>query len=248
MPFREQSFTRTTGGWRVLIIDESPATFERIRSLLPDGSQATHAANLEVARRVLEDSVIDCIILGDVHDLRDVAGRGTPIVVVTDLTSHELAVDAMKLGVTDYLRKTALDGPTLARAVGVAIARREFALCDAELRALAKALPAVIWSVDHAGRLLALYGRRLIEMGLAGASIEGRTLADMFSTALAADGVAALANAVEAALLGRASRVGVAVDGRSYDGHVVPVIGDSGRPTGATGILIEVSNREQPEA
>jgi diguanylate cyclase (GGDEF)-like protein/PAS domain S-box-containing protein len=63
-------------------------------------------------------------------------GSKTPVILLTGLDNKEIDIEAMKVGVSDYLVKSELDSPTLERAIRYAIehARSERALRSSEAR------------------------------------------------------------------------------------------------------------------
>ncbi len=63
-------------------------------------------------------------------------GSATPIILLTGLDDKEIDIEAMKVGVSDYLVKSELDSPTLERAIRYAIehSRSETALRSSEAR------------------------------------------------------------------------------------------------------------------
>lgn len=121
----------------VLIVEDSPTQREAYRLQIEARAHhwrvqtaATGAAALSACRGELPD----CLILD--HELPDTTGvevlrelrrryeaNALAVVILTERGSEEVAVDAMKLGAQDYLRKSAITPSELVDRVGAAVER-----------------------------------------------------------------------------------------------------------------------------
>ncbi|MDQ5977344.1 MAG: phosphoserine phosphatase RsbU/P [Verrucomicrobiota bacterium] len=124
----------------ILIVDDDPTTAAMLRGLvrnLGDGLACTStcvntgaAARKEFARGGYELVLLD-YQLPDEDGLALLAAlnaqperRRPPVIMLTGAGSETVAVEAMKLGASDYLIKTALNHATLRRAISAALDRR----------------------------------------------------------------------------------------------------------------------------
>lgn len=102
---------------QVLHVEDNPRHADLLRDEIEvevPGAVVTGAASVDEARRRLEDRRFDIVVLdfrlpdGDgLELLREMrcAGRGEPVVFVTTAASATTAVEAMKLGASDYVVK-----------------------------------------------------------------------------------------------------------------------------------------------
>jgi len=100
---------------RILVVDDDAVFREELTELLSDeGHTATAAASVARALEVLEHTEVDVVLTdlkmprhGGLELLREVRHRWprTFVVMVTGYATVETALDAMKLGAFDYLRK-----------------------------------------------------------------------------------------------------------------------------------------------
>jgi diguanylate cyclase (GGDEF)-like protein len=120
---------------RVLLVeDDARAALElgeMLRSIWSRGLVVSQTPHLADAVRELADHGATCVLL-DLHDepgletlaqLSD-ASPTTPIVVVADGDDAELGVAALRAGAQDYLVRSELSAPVLARAVTYAVERK----------------------------------------------------------------------------------------------------------------------------
>ncbi|RXK54507.1 fused response regulator/phosphatase [Oleiharenicola lentus] len=124
----------------ILIVDDDPTTAAMLRGLvrnLGDGLScaSTCVTTGAAARREFGRGGYDLVLLD--YQLPDEDGltllaalnaqparRRPPVIMLTGAGSETVAVEAMKLGASDYLIKTALNHATLRRAISAALDRR----------------------------------------------------------------------------------------------------------------------------
>ncbi len=189
---------KTADRLRVLIIDDEPADRAIFKQYLdadqPGSFDYAEAATGREGLRKLENFAPDCVLL-DFH-LPDLDGlkmirrlqQGREflpcaVVMLTGIGSEEIAVEAMKLGVMDYLPKGPATSQALSRTVASAIQRfrlqqevanqrlaleqrnQELEAIRAELfdekeryKTLAEAIPQLVWTADSNGEIL--YGNQ----------------------------------------------------------------------------------------
>jgi signal transduction histidine kinase len=87
-----------------------------------------HAARLVILARELDCALVDYRLpdgtaLSLIQELAQQPSRRLPIVILTGLNDEEIAIEALRHGAQDYVRKTELDGQALWRAIRYAIER-----------------------------------------------------------------------------------------------------------------------------
>ncbi len=130
---------RTQRATRLLIIDSNPVDRQRyLRFLQIDDKHeymVVEAATAVEGARLLTEEFYDCVVmeyalpgvdgltvLKSVHESADGA-LDSPVVMITGQGSEAIAVEAMKLGVSDYLTKSVMTAEAFERAVSRAIER-----------------------------------------------------------------------------------------------------------------------------
>jgi len=122
---------------RVLLVEDNPADArllaESLRESGPDAFRVTHVARLSAAVEAIGRSPADVILLdlslpdssglGTVERMR-VAAPNVPIVVLTGLQDEALGLQAVRMGVQDYLVKGMCEGGLAARSLRYAVERR----------------------------------------------------------------------------------------------------------------------------
>jgi signal transduction histidine kinase/DNA-binding response OmpR family regulator len=161
----------------VLVVEDHPAVAQQLQALLRDHSpfQVTWVATLAAALARLRAATVDIVLLDlglpDSQGLDTVArvARDHPTIPIVVLTAHdeELAVATLHAGAQDYLRKDAIDAPTLVRALRYARERKrdEVALRTrtAQLDTARIVSQELVREMDLA-RLLRLIGTRAAEL------------------------------------------------------------------------------------
>ena len=118
---------------RILIVDDSPTIRELLRSQLVDeGHDVLTAPDGEAALALLRDADVDVVLLDMMlpgisgldllRGLRDEA-PGVEVIVITAFASVEIAVDCLRAGAVDLLRKP-VDRAQLLLALDVALTRQ----------------------------------------------------------------------------------------------------------------------------
>lgn len=155
-------------GLRILLVEDSLADRTRILRLLsqqsPQPDVAT-AESLEEAFRTLNHSEFDVVLLDLV--LHDSAGVETcrklceafplmPVVVLTGVDDDgRQPVEALQHGAQDFLNKSEISGPLIARSLRYAVERKRSAVIlhrsELRYRALVSATTSLVWSTDGGG-------------------------------------------------------------------------------------------------
>ncbi|MBA2506242.1 MAG: EAL domain-containing protein [Thermoleophilaceae bacterium] len=122
---------------QIVVVEDSPDYGALVQAMLLEhwpGAFNIHAFDrIELATGWLAENTAGCVLLDlslpdadgldGVNRIQHVAGD-VPIVVLSGNDDEQLALEAVKGGVQDYLLKRSVDGPLLARAVRYAIERR----------------------------------------------------------------------------------------------------------------------------
>ncbi|RPI21665.1 MAG: response regulator [Acidobacteria bacterium] len=123
---------------RVLLVEDSPSDAQLLQEhLLEVGFErfrVTHVERLQDALTRLSNEVFDVVLLD--LTLPDSSGLDTfsrihsqapdiPLVVLTSITDQDLAIEAVRHGVQDYLIKGQADARLIARAIRYAIERQD---------------------------------------------------------------------------------------------------------------------------
>lgn len=117
----------------ILLVEDNPGDADFIYELLIDQRAAlVHASSIAQAVDVLRDTTVDAILLDlglpdcrgvdCVHAVRGASSKA-PIVVLTGIDEERLALQCLEAGAQDYIAKTDLRGPSLARAIRYAVVR-----------------------------------------------------------------------------------------------------------------------------
>lgn len=153
---------------RILLIEDSSADRTRISRLLTQESarhQISTAESLRQAHAELNGGTFDVVLLDLI--LPDSAGLETcrnlceafplmPVVVLTGVDDDEgLPVEALQHGAQDYLNKSEMTGPLIARSLRYAVERKRSAVelqrSELRYRALVSATTSLVWSTDGNG-------------------------------------------------------------------------------------------------
>jgi two-component system CheB/CheR fusion protein len=184
----------------VLLIEDNPADARLLVESLKDAGGGTfhvhHVARLRAALdylsagradvALLDLSLPDSSGLQSVEQLR-AARPSIPIVVLTGLQDEELALEAVRRGVQDYLVKGQCEGALTAKSLRYAVERRraEAAVRSAEeqLRTITDALPALVSYIDREGHYR--LNNRAYEtwFGVSRADVAGRHMKDVLGDA-----------------------------------------------------------------
>jgi len=128
---------------KVLLVEDNSADARLIEIALPRTEfEVVHVTSLAAATRRLELGRVDVVLLDlslpDGEGAETIAwtlaaAPGTPVVVLTGLANDDVAVQAVRVGVQDYLVKDQVDSELLPRTIRYAIERERL---TAELDAL----------------------------------------------------------------------------------------------------------------
>ncbi|HET7232490.1 MAG TPA: PAS domain S-box protein [Longimicrobium sp.] len=214
---------------RVLLVEDDPAHTYLQRKALASAARrgepppvVTHAPTLAAALGALDGGAFDVILLDlmlpdsagvrTVDAVREREG-GAAIVVLTSLNDEKAALDALGRGAQDYLFKSEVDAPRLARALRYAVERKAAAAERAALQRLQATLDSLdthVAVLDLSGRIV-LVNEAWCEFGAANGQRDpaAGVGADYVAVAEAATGVesaAEVARGIRGVLAGRAAR------------------------------------------
>ena len=254
---------------KVLLIEDNPMDVRLIQAMLADGGGGTFelecVARLDAGLERLARSGMDLVLLD--LSLPDSQGLETftrvhkqapqiPIIVMTGLDDENIALNAVQLGVQDYLVKGRVDSLFLVRSIRHAIERKrtEKTLADERnlLRTLIDALPLFIYVKDTRSRFLMNNLAHARVLGVTRLeNIHGKTDRDFFPPELAdryhADEQTLIATGQP--LLDREEPL---VDQRGHRQWLVttkvPLKDSSGKIIGLVGVSHDITERKLAEA
>ncbi|MCD6505306.1 response regulator [Candidatus Poribacteria bacterium] len=96
---------------RILIVEPEPSVRESLRLILRDDHEIETAGEMDEAKEMLSKGRFDLVMVdlteGDLAPLTDLMSRveGIPVIVISSFRDPSLIVNAMKLGVADYILK-----------------------------------------------------------------------------------------------------------------------------------------------
>jgi signal transduction histidine kinase len=125
---------------RILLVEDNLTDVLLVEDALADmtvaGQQLSHFAHadrLKMAEEILVNEEFDVILvdlglpdgqgLENFERLQTLAPK-TPVIVLTGLSDHDIALEAIQRGAADYLIKTEVPGPLLERSIRYAIERK----------------------------------------------------------------------------------------------------------------------------
>lgn len=246
---------------RILYIeDETALAYLVKRHLAADGYEVELAAT---AREGLEryDPARHDVVVVDYHlpdaigleVLEELVSRGTgvPVVVVTGAGSEEIAVQAMKLGASDYIVKESaphffgLLPQVVARAVQQHRLREEKRRVEERMRSILRSMDDLVLVVDREGRFLDVHAPA---GGVVGPAWVGRGFAEVLS----ADGVHCLSDAIAKVMRGDGAaqfdcRFGDGPGAAWYDAKVSPLRDAAGAFEGLTVVARDITARRRDE-
>jgi PAS domain S-box-containing protein len=115
------------------------------------------------------------------------------------------------------------------------------ATAERRLRAVLDTAPLVLWVLDRDGRFLLSEGRGLRDIPLAPGEVVGRSVFEVYAQSRE------VVEEARRALDGEAFVTTAEVGGRIYEVHYRPLHDDAGRPDGALGVALDVTERRRAE-
>lgn len=110
------------GDLRVLVVEDDHLDREAVRRFLKEGYVISEATDAVEAEEVFAKDRFDCVLLdyripngGELELLPRFVDCGVPVIILTGLGNEATAVNAMKMGASDYLVKGSFDGGRLRR-------------------------------------------------------------------------------------------------------------------------------------
>lgn len=124
----------TPGRRRLLVVDDNAVDREQIRRMVGTHFDLVEAASAGAGLAAAADASVDCVLLDyrlpdrdGTEVLGSFAAMRLPVIMLTALGNESVAVEAMKHGAMDYLRKGYFDRDALWRSVDSAIDRTRLA-------------------------------------------------------------------------------------------------------------------------
>ena len=248
-------------GIRVLYIEDETALARLVQHrLVAEGYEADLAAT---AREGLEryDPARHDVVVVDYHlpDATGLAvleelvrrGTGVPVVVVTGAGSEEVAVQAMKLGASDYIVKESathffsLLPQVVARAVQQRRLLEEKRRVEERMRSILRSIDDLVLVIDHEGRFIDVHAP-------AGGAVGPAWVGRGFAEVLSAEGVHCLSEAIAKVMRGDGAaqfdcRLGDRPEAAWYDAKVSPLRDASGAFAGITVVARDITARRRDE-
>ena len=248
-------------GIRILYIEDETALARLVQHrLVAEGYEADLAAT---AREGLEryDPARHDVVVVDYHlpDATGLAvleelvrrGTGVPVVVVTGAGSEEVAVQAMKLGASDYIVKESathffsLLPQVVARAVQQRRLLEEKRRVEERMRSIMRSIDDLVLVIDHEGRFIDVHAP-------AGGAVGPAWVGRGFAEVLSAEGVHCLSEAIAKVMRGDGAaqfdcRLGDRPEAAWYDAKVSPLRDASGAFAGITVVARDITARRRDE-
>ena len=168
---------------KILVVEDNRSYAELIERMLGNDFAADHAPTLGDAVAALQhEGGYSCILLDlrlpgtdrlDAVDAIRALAPDSPIVVLTGMEDSELALDAMKAGVQDYLYKGDVEPEGLRRSVMYAMERKRAQLAHEALHDPLTALPNRTLFRDRCLQSLAGIGRATSGIGVLFVDLDG---------------------------------------------------------------------------
>ena len=168
---------------RILVVEDNQRYAQLIEHMLGDDFAAENAPTLGDAVAILQHrGSYGCILLDlglpgvdrlEAVDAICSLAPDSPIVVLTGMEDSELALDAMKAGVQDYLHKGDIDPETLRRSVLYAMERKRAQLAHEALHDPLTTLPNRALFRDRCVQALAGIGRATSGIGVLFIDLDG---------------------------------------------------------------------------
>ena len=168
---------------RILVVEDNQRYAHLIERMLGDDFRAEHAATLGDAVSALQNrGGFSCILLDlllpgtdrlDAVDAVRALAPDCPVIVLTGMEDGELALDAMKAGVQDYLYKGDVEPDSLRRSLMYAMERKRAQLAHEALHDPLTSLPNRTLFRDRCLQALAGIGRTTSAIGVLFVDLDG---------------------------------------------------------------------------
>ena len=175
---------------RVLVIDNSDVDRRLVRRLIGTRFEVSEAANGEQGMALYRAQLPNCVLLD--HRMPDIDGlelldalnkEHATVVLMTGQGDEQIALDAMRRGAQDYLKKSTLNEAMLERVIRYAIERdrlnQELSRSLADLQESEQQFTDLATHIDHGLWIWSADSDRCIYQNPASDRIYGRTLEQM---------------------------------------------------------------------
>ncbi|MEO5930249.1 MAG: PAS domain S-box protein [Candidatus Kapaibacterium sp.] len=241
----------------ILLIDDDPTCHVLIRNLLMQSriqfqlrSVTTFAEGLEsILDPDIDISLVD-YRMGDrtgVEILRHAIQHGvyTPIIMLTGYADHEIDLEAMSAGASDYLFKGKLDDRILERSIRYALERKrlsdELRQSEERLRSVVSSAPIILCSADINGIITLFEGHSVGKLGIDPLLVVGQRVEDFLEY------VPKLVHAARRALAGETFTEVVRFSDVVIDFCFSPSLNAAGEIVGMVGVATDITERIRQE-
>lgn len=252
---------------KVLIVEDNPADSRTMDELLTESEEAKFevevADRLSVALERLSTESVDVILLDlglpDSHGLDTFSEMNSsspriPIIVLTGMDDHNLAIEAVRIGAQDYLVKGEVDCNRLVRSTLFAIERKraEEALRESkeEMRSVIDSSPDAITVTDLDGTVIACNQAALDAYGFSTKEeLIGKNVAESISRKDRQRAMEILRKTVEDGSVKNVECTLLRKDGGEFLGEFSArgIHGPSGNPISVVTVTKDISTRKRAE-
>ncbi|MDB5033355.1 MAG: domain S-box [Chlorobi bacterium] len=241
----------------ILLIDDDRNYHILIRNLLMRSRlqfQLRTVATFVEGLEAIMDPAVDISLvdyrMGDrtgVEILRHAIQHGihTPIILLTGYGDHEIDMEAMAAGASDYLYKGNLDDRILERAIRYALERKrlsdELRQSEERLRTVVASAPIILCSVDVNGIITLFEGHSVGKLGIDPGLVVGARVEDFLAY------VPKLVSATSRALAGETFTEIVRFSDVVIDCRFSPSLNAAGEIVGMVGVATDITERIRQE-
>jgi len=249
---------------RVLIVDDDVADLALARRALEAGIDdvvVEEAEDYATAARLVTQKPYDVIVTD--YQLRGSTGLeiiqltqrldlDVPLVLLTGTGTEEVAIEAMRLGVADYVIKSLEHVKRLPATVEHVLekaavqrkrkrAEKDLRKSEAEVRAVISSAPVILFTLDDDGRFTLASGRGLEGLGAASEELVGESVFERYRSSND------FLYAVRRALAGETVRETVRISERTFEIALSPLSASAVEPGRMIGVATDVTEQRALE-